>query len=176
MSRCLLCVHVWLENACERGVSVRLGSWSAVTMARTPFLVPVPCIACYRDQGNISCVGWAIVDRSWCLKRLAQVGGGAFFPVAWGVSWVVWQAASPTCILWFEWNHVVWGCKEGLRWCFEWALMSRCLLCVHVWLENACERGVSVRLGSWHPNLVVLRLSHPVKEFWNTVATQFFYG
>ena len=112
MSRCLLCVHVWLENACDRGVAVRLGSWSGVTMARTPFLVPVPCIACYRDQGTISCVDWAIVDRSWCLKRLAQVGGGALFPRGWGVSWVVWQAVSPTCILWFEWNHVVWGCKD----------------------------------------------------------------
>jgi len=33
-----------------------------------------------------------------------------------------------------------------------------------------------VALLQLHPNLVVLRLSHPVKEFWNTVATQFFYG
>jgi len=35
---------------------------------------------------------------------------------------------------------------------------------------------ISARPWYHHPNLVVLRLSHPVKEFWNTVATQFFYG
>ena len=27
---------------------------------------------------------------------------------------------------------MVFVCEESLRWCFEWALMSRCLLCVPI--------------------------------------------
>jgi len=72
MSRCLLCVHVWLENACERGVAVRLGSWSGVTMARTPFLVPVPCIACYIvvDCTFLRCIDWTWYPKTFVVATL----------------------------------------------------------------------------------------------------------
>jgi hypothetical protein len=72
MSRCLLCVHVWLENACERGVAVRLGSWSGVTMARTPFLVPVPCIVCYIvvDCTFLRCIDWTWYPKTFVVATL----------------------------------------------------------------------------------------------------------
>ena len=44
------------------------------------------------------------------------------------------------------------------------------------WKETPLNHDASLSHHHLHPNLVVLRLSHPVKEFWNTVATQFFYG
>ena len=47
-------------------------------MAGTPLVAVVACIACYRDQENISWFGWVVVDRSRRLKRLAQISGGAF--------------------------------------------------------------------------------------------------
>ena len=137
MSRWLLCVDVWLGNVCERGVWVRLRSWCAATMAGTPLVAVVACFACYRDQGNISWFGWVVVDRWRRLKRLAQVSGGAFL---WLESEFGDMAVSPICILWFRWKYLVCVCKESLRWCFEWALMSRCLFCVHVCLKTSVLR------------------------------------
>ena len=131
---------------CERGVSVRLRSWCAATMAGTPLVAVVACCACYTDQGNISVFGWAIVDRSRRLKKLAQVTGGAFL---WLESEFGDMAVSPNCILWFGWKYLVCVCKESLHWCFEWALMSRCLLCVHVWLGNVCESACQCSARLW---------------------------